>query len=44
MSLPYRRKSVSRYLQRNFEGGFSVFRVKHGMVIVFQNPGYWEVV
>jgi hypothetical protein len=37
MSLPYRRKSVSRYLHRNFEAGFSGFRVKHGMVIVFLN-------
>ncbi len=35
MSLPYRRKSVSRYLHRNFEVGFSGFRVKHGMVIGF---------
>jgi hypothetical protein len=37
MSLPYRRKSVSRYLHRNFEAGFSGFRVKHGTVIVFLN-------
>ena len=37
MSLPYRRKSVSRHLHRNFEAGFSGFRVKHGMVIVFLN-------
>ncbi len=37
MSLPYRRKSVSRYLRRNFEAGFSGFRVKHGMVFMFLN-------
>jgi hypothetical protein len=37
MSLPYRRKSASRCLHRNFEAGFSRCRVKHGMVIVFLN-------
>jgi hypothetical protein len=37
MSMPYRRKSVSRYHNRNFTAGFSGFRVKHGMVTVFLN-------